>query len=46
MPDSTDDNKQRLSTTFNVGSVLATTIYVVTVIMILAYLYQSLSAVF
>jgi hypothetical protein len=44
MSESMSKNKQGKSAKFDVRSVLANSIYVATVIMILAYLYQSFGA--
>jgi hypothetical protein len=46
MTKTTGDNKQIQSPRFNMASVLATSIYAATVVMIFAYLYQSLSTFF
>jgi len=46
MTKTTGDNKQIQSPRFNMASILATSIYGATALMILAYFYQSFSAFF
>lgn len=46
MPDEIKEERLIKSNKFSVGTVISTSVYAVTAIMILAYLYQSLSAHF
>jgi hypothetical protein len=46
MPDNINKEKQIKSNKFSIGTILSTSVYTVTAIMILAYLYQSFLAHF